>query len=98
VVPIAVWSACVRPAVVTVEAGEIVQWQQADAGQYRVVLDTGTELGPIRHVLEVRLNRPGTYHYHSGQSRDVTGTIIVVGTARPGPAFELLPGRLMFSP
>jgi hypothetical protein len=98
VVPVAVWSTCVRPAVVTIEAGDTVQWQQVDAGQYRVVLDTGTELGLIRHVLEVRFNRPGTYRYHSGQSRDVTGTITVVGTARPGPAFELLPGAADVQP
>jgi hypothetical protein len=66
-----------------------VQWQQADAGQYRIVFDTGTQLGTIRHVLEVRFNRPATYRYHLDQSRDATGTIVVVGTARPGPAVEI---------
>jgi hypothetical protein len=66
-----------------------VQWQQADAGQYRIVLDAGTQLGTIRHVLEVRFNRPGTYLYHLDQSHDVTGTIMVVGTTRSGPAFEI---------
>ncbi len=88
VVPVGAWSTCFRPAVVTIQAGETVQWQQADAGHYRIVLDTGTELGTIRKVLEVRFNRPGTYRYHLDQSRDVTGTIIVVGTTRPGPALE----------
>ncbi len=66
-----------------------MQWQQADAGQYPTVLDSGTQLGTIRHALEVRFNRPGTYHFHLDQSRDVTGTIIVVGTTRAGPAFEI---------
>lgn len=89
VVPVGAWSSCFRPAVVTIEAGETVQWQQVDSGQYRVVLDAGTQLGAIRHVLEVRFNRPGTYRYHGDQSRDVKGTITVVGTTRPGPAFEI---------
>jgi plastocyanin len=89
VVPVGAWSTCFRPAVVTIVAGETVQWQQADAGQYQIVLDTGTKLGTIRHVLEVRFNRPGTYRYHLDQSRDATGTIVVVGTARPGPAVEI---------
>ncbi len=89
VVPVGAWSTCFRPAVVTIEAGETVQWQQADSGHYRVVLDTGTQLGTIRMVLEVRFNRPGAYRYHLDQSRDITGTIIVVGTTRPGPAFEI---------
>ena len=89
VVPVGAWSTCFRPAVVTIETGDTVQWQQADSGQYRVVLDTGTQLGTIRMVLEVRFNRPGTYRYHLDQSRDVTGTIMVVGTTRPGPAFEI---------
>jgi hypothetical protein len=66
-----------------------VQWQLADTGQYRDVLDAGTQLATIRKVLEVRFNRPGTYRYHLDQSRDVTGTIIVVGTARPGPAIVI---------
>lgn len=89
VVPVGAWSTCFRPAVVTIEAGETVQWQQADSGQYPIVLDTGTQLGTIRMVLEVRFNRPATYRYHLDQSRDVTGTIIVLGTTRPGPAFEI---------
>ncbi len=89
VVPVGTWSNCFRPAVVTIQAGETVQWQQADAGQYPIVLDSGTQLGTIRHALEVRFNRPGTYHFHLDQSRDVTGTIIVVGTTRAGPAFEI---------
>src|SRR6266851_2577616 len=89
VVPVGAWSTCFCPAVVTIAVGETVQLQQADAGQYRIVFDTGTQLGTIRHVLEVRFNRPGTYRYHRDQSRDATGTIVVVGTARPGPAVEI---------
>ncbi|MDQ6876388.1 MAG: hypothetical protein M3082_01565 [Candidatus Dormibacteraeota bacterium] len=89
VVPVGAWSTCFRPAVVTIEAGETVQWQQADSGQYHVVLDTGTQLGTIRHVLEVRFNRPGTYGYHLDKSPDAKGTIVVVGTTRPGPTFEI---------
>jgi hypothetical protein len=68
---------------------ETAQWQQADAGQYRIVLDTGTQLGMIWKILVARFNRPGTYRYHLDQSRDANGTIIVVGTTRPGPAIEI---------
>jgi len=89
VVPVGAWSTCFRPAVVTIEAEDTVRWQQADAGQYRIVLDTGIQLGTIRHVLEVRFNRPGTYRYHLNNSRAATGTITVVGTTRPGPTFEI---------
>lgn len=89
VVPIGAWATCFRPAVVTISAGATIQWQQVDLGQYRVVLDSGPQFGPIRHVLEVRFNRPGTYHYHGDQSSDVTGTIVVVGTPQPGPEFAI---------
>jgi plastocyanin len=74
--------------VVTIEAGQTIQWQQADSGEYRIALDSGTQFGPIRHVLEVRFNRPGTYGYHRHQAGDVKGTIIVSGTSHPGLAFE----------
>lgn len=89
VVPVGAWLTCFRPAVVTIDAGQTIQWQQGDLGQYHVVLDDGTQFGPIRHVLEVRFNRPGTYRYHGDQSGDVTGTIIVVGAPQPGPAFAI---------
>jgi plastocyanin len=89
VVPIGTWSTCFRPAVVTIEAGETVQWQQIDSGPYRIVLDRGAQLGSIRMILEVRFNRPGTYHYHGDPPRDANGTIVVEGTTRPGPEFEI---------
>jgi hypothetical protein len=71
-----------------------VQWQgdsgsQVDSERYRIVLDKGPKLGAIRLVLEVRFNRPGTYRYHGDPPRDVSGTIVVEGTARPGPEFEI---------
>jgi plastocyanin len=80
---------------VTIEAGETVQWQQVDSGspvdseRYRIVLDNGPQLGSIRMILEVRFNRPGTYHYHGDPPRDANGTIVVEGTTRPGPEFEI---------
>jgi hypothetical protein len=74
--------------VATIETGESIQWQQVDSGAYYVALDGGTTFGPIRHVLEVRFNRPGTYRYRGNQSGDVKGTIIVSGGTRPDPAFE----------
>ncbi len=89
VVPVGTWSTCFRPAVVTIEAGETVQWQQVDSGRYRIVLDNGAQLGSIRMILEVRFNRPGTYHYHGDPPRDANGTIVVEGTTRPGPEFEI---------
>ena len=88
-VAIGTWSTCFRPAVVTIEAGETIQWQQADSGDYRIALDNGTQFGPVHHVLEVRFNRPGTYGYHRDQVADIKGTIIVSGQPRPGPAFEI---------
>ncbi len=95
VVPVGAWSTCFRPSVVTIEAGETVQWQPVDSGsqvdseRYRIVLDNGPQLGAIRLVLEVRFNRPGTYRYHGDPPRDANGTIIVEGTARAGPQFEI---------
>lgn len=95
VVPVGAWPTCFRPSVVTIEAGETVQWQQVhlgsqvDSERYRIVLDNGPRLGAIRLVLEVRFNRPGTYPYHGDPPRDASGTIFVEGTARPGPEFEI---------
>ena len=94
-VPVGAWSTCFRPSVVTIEAGETVQWQQVDSGsqvdleRYRIVLDSGAQLGAIRHVLEVRFNRPGTYRYHGDPPRGASGIIVIEGTARPGPEFEI---------
>ena len=89
VVPIGTRSSCFRPAVVTIEAGETVQWQQVDSGRYRIVLDSGAQLGSIRMILEVRFNRPGIYHYHGDPPVGANGTIVVEGTTRPGPEFEI---------
>ncbi len=91
--PVAVvgaWKTCFRPALVKITVGKHVQWQDADAQGQGVVLDDGTDLGPIRHVLQVRFNRPGTYHYHGSRDGNANGTIIVEGTAVPGPALEVI--------
>ncbi len=95
VVPVAAWSSCFRPSVVTIEAGETVRWQQVDSEsqfdseRYRILVDNGPQLGAIRLVLEVRFNRPGTYRYHGDPPRDASGTVVVEETARPGPEFEI---------
>ncbi len=46
-------------------------------------------MGAIHKVLEVRFNRPGTYRYHGDPPRGAGGTIIVQGTALPGPEFDI---------
>lgn len=78
-VGIGVWSDCVRPQSVTVQVGQLVQWAAAEEGiAPEVVLDDGTSLGWVRHVLEYRFTRPGTYRYHLRERPDVVGTIVVV--------------------
>src|SRR5260370_25044231 len=59
VVPVGTWSTCFRPAVVTIEAGETVQWQQVHSERYRIVLDSDAQLGSIRMILSVRFTPPG---------------------------------------
>lgn len=42
-----------------------------------IVLEDGTSLGRIQHVLEYRFAQAGTYRYDVRSSPRVTGTIIV---------------------
>ena len=86
------WASCFRPEVVTIRAGEVVQWQQVGRDSPDVVLEDRTDLGPVRHVLEVRFNRPGRYSYHSRSDRRVAGAVVVWGQARAGAAVERVDG------
>jgi hypothetical protein len=54
-----------------------------------VALDNGLELGPVRHVLEVRFNRPGRYSYRAKSDANATGTVVVQGPAASGPELEV---------
>lgn len=84
------WRTCFRPEVVTVPAGSILQWQNAAAGHQRVILDDGTDLGPVRHVLEVRFSRAGSYRYHGTRDGGAAGTVIVQGETVTGAAIEVV--------
>lgn len=78
VVGIGVWSDCVRPETVTVRSGQLVQWAAAEEGiAPEIVLEDGTSLGQVRHVLEFRFTRAGTFRYHLRDSPAVIGTIVV---------------------
>src|SRR5260370_2574611 len=91
VVPVGAWSTCFRPSVVTIEAGETVQWQQVDSGsqvdseRYRIMLDHRPQLRAIRLVLQLRFHLPGTYPYHGDPPPPTSATIIVYGTPPPRP-------------
>lgn len=77
-VVIGVWSDCIRPETASARPGQLVQWQAIEAGPDReIVLEDGTSVGFIRHVLEFRFTQPGTYRYHLRDSPQVTGTIVV---------------------
>jgi len=73
-----VWSDCFRPETTSARPGQLVQWGAAEAGiAPEIVLEDGTSLGIVRHVLEFRFSQPGTYRYHLRDSPQVTGTIVV---------------------
>jgi plastocyanin len=92
-VVIEVWADCIRPATVTARPGQLIQWQAAEAGiEPELVLEDGTPLGQVRHVLEVRLTQPGTYRYHVRSAPGVTGTVVVESL---GTRMQLLPGTLV---
>jgi len=77
-VGIDVWSVCFRPETTSARPGQLVQWGAAEAGiAPEIVLEDGTSLGTVRHVLEFRFSQPGTYRYHLRDSPQVTGTIVV---------------------
>ena len=77
-VGIGVWSDCFRPETTSARPGQLVQWGAAEAGiAPEIVLEDGTSLGIVRHVLEFRFSQPGTYRYHLRDSPQVTGTIVV---------------------
>jgi hypothetical protein len=77
-VSILVWSDCVQPQTVTAHSGQLVQWAAAEAGiAPEIVLEDGTSLGQVRHVLEFRFVRPGRYRYHLREFPAVLGTIVV---------------------
>jgi hypothetical protein len=77
-VVIGVWSDCVRPETTTAHPWQLVQWQANDVGiSPELVLEDGTSLGQVRHVLEFHFPQPGTYRYHMRNSPQVLGTIVV---------------------
>jgi plastocyanin len=61
----------------TVLVGQLVQWQAREEIAPEIVLDGGTSLGHVRHVLELTFARPGTYRYHLRDSPTVGGTLVV---------------------
>lgn len=77
-VVIGVWADCVRPLMATVRMGQLVQWQAREEGLVaEIVLEDGTSLGHVRHVLEFTFARAGTYRYHLRESPASGGTIVV---------------------
>lgn len=74
---IGVWSDCVRPQMATVRQGQLVQWQAKEEIAPELVLDDGTSLGHVRHVLELTFARPGTYRYHLRDQPTAGGTLVV---------------------
>lgn len=78
VMVIGAWSDCFRPQIVTVHTGQLIQWQARDTGiDPELMLEDGTSLGRITHVLEFRFPQPGTYRYHVRNDTSVAGTIVV---------------------
>lgn len=80
------WSTCFRPSTVTIHTGTVVQWQAETTLPVTVILDSGSQLGPIKHILEVRFNRPGRYPYR-GRPGSMSGVVVVQGDPAPGPAW-----------
>lgn len=78
-VVVRVWSDCFQPDKVTVRSGELIQWQAAEDGiAPEIVLEDGSPLGQVRHMLEFRFATPGTYRYHVQLQPSVVGTVVVV--------------------
>lgn len=100
-VGILVWSDCVRPQTVSARSGQLVQWAAAEEGiAPEIVLEDGTSLGQVRHVLEFRFARPGTYRYHLREFPAVLGTIVVydqVTVATAIRAVQQSPAASMFA-
>jgi hypothetical protein len=77
-VGIDVWSGCFRRETTSVRPGQLVVWGTAEVGiAPEIVLEDGTSLGTVRHVLEFRFSQPGTYRYHLRDSPQVSATIVV---------------------
>lgn len=77
-VVIGVWSDCVRPQMAAVRVAQLVQWQAKEGGiSPEIVLEDGTSLGHVRHVLELIFAHPGTFRYHLRDSPTVGGTLVV---------------------
>lgn len=78
VMVIGAWPDCFRPQIATVHTGQLIQWQARRPGMDpELVLEDGTSLGRITHVLEFRAPQPGTYRYHVRNDASVAGTIVV---------------------
>lgn len=80
--PVAVigtWADCFRPEIATARPGQLVQWQTKEEGGVgpEIVLEDGTSLGRVQHVLEYQFPRAGTYRYHMRGSPNVRGIIVV---------------------
>ena len=77
VVVVGVWRDCVQPAAITVSRGALIQWQAAGPFEADVAFEDGTAIGRIRHVLEFRMDRPGSYVYFVNTGVRLRGTIEV---------------------
>lgn len=75
---IGTWADCFRPETVNARPGQLVQWQAAEGGiAPEIVLEDGTSLGRVQHVLEYQFTRAGTYRYYMRGSPNVRGTVVV---------------------
>lgn len=79
---IGTWSDCFRPETATARPGQLVVWGAMEEGiAPEIVLEDGTSLGRVQHVLEYRFPSPGTYRYHMRGSPNVRGTVVVAAGA-----------------
>lgn len=82
------------PATITVSAGTTVVWSNKDSTDHTSTSDTGVwdagDIPPGTSSRGILFNTPGTYPYHCAIHPNMTGTVIVTGSA-PAPTATATP-------
>lgn len=87
-----VLDACFRPDLVTIQAGQVVQWDLRASMPHTVMFANGEiDSGTLSDSFAVKFRRPGTYRYSCVFHPGMVGTVEAIGAAMDGgPALEIV--------
>lgn len=86
-----VLDACFQPNLITIEAGQVVQWDlQASMPHTVTFADSKIDSGTLAGSFAVRFRTPGAYRYSCVFHPGMVGTVKVTGSKVDGPAMQIV--------